>query len=256
MTHHVFAGTSVSWTLLAASPGSPYSPIWRHAGEAGGPIASVNAGNPALFVGGGGINLSFGKSFGPTVSTALGTVQTTALAAAQAGTPVATGYAASDPVVLISVLLPGAAAPAPTFPNEAVLVDVLADAVRPHHEPSNAMMLYAVPPDGRVKSLYPDKATWLASVTRTAGQVVSALSDYNSRLVAAYPGLSLPHIPTIRMCAIGGSIFRHAQATPQDVAEAIYAGMAAEFLALEQAGVAHGITLVEFENGDGGFRWL
>jgi hypothetical protein len=73
-------------------------------------------------------------------------------------------------------------------------------------------------------------------------------------LFGAAPGSR--YSPTLRMCAIGGSIFRHAKATAQDVAEAIYAGMAAAFLALEQAGVAHGITLVEFENGDGGFPWL
>lgn len=256
MTNHVFAGTQVAWTLLPAFPGTKYSPIWRRSAEGGSVLASVNAGNAAMFVGGGGINLSFEASLGSAVSAQLGTIQTQALAAAQAGTSVSASYTASDPVVLVSVQLPPGAAPAATFPNETVLVDVLSDSAQPHSNPRNAVMLYAVPPDGRVTSLYPDKPGWLASVSRTAGNVVAALAHYNATLVAAYPALKLPTVPTIRMCAIAASIFRQPGATPQEVAEAIYAGMAAEFLLLEQGSVAHGITLVEFENGDGGFRWL
>jgi hypothetical protein len=254
MTGKTFSGTSVAWSLLGAAPGSKFSPIWRHAGEAGGAIASVDAGNNGFSVSGLGINQSFEKSFG-TDAPFFMPVHSAAMKAAQAGTLVTTNYVAPQPVTLVSVQLPDGQGPSVAFPNETVFLDILAAAAQPHGAPSNAAMIYAVPPDSRT-GYYATDAEWLDSVGRTAANAVAVLADYNAVQVAAHPSLGLTPIPVLRMCALGGNIFRMSGVSSAAVAMAIFDGIAGALTRLTTAGTAHGITLVEFENGDHGFDVL
>lgn len=255
MTGGTFSGTNVAWTLLGAAPGSQFSPIWRHHGEPGGPIASVDAGNSGYWVAGDGINKSFMQSFGPSTAAFFMSVHSTAMKAAQAGTLVSTNWASPQPVTLVSVQLPNGQGPNGSFPNETVFLDILTAAAQPHGEPSNAAMLYAVPPDGHMPC-YTTHAQWLDSVSRTAANCVAVLADYNAVQVAAHPALNLVPIPTLRMCSLGGKIFRMTGVTTPQLAMAIFNGVTAALDALSKAGNAHGITLVEFENGDHGFDVL
>lgn len=254
MSSKTFPGTTVAWSLLGASPGGSFSPIWRHAGEPGGAIASVDAGNNGFSVSGLGINQSFEKSFGNDAPFFM-PVHSSAMKAAQAGTLVTTNYVAPQPVKLVSVHLPDGQGPAAAFPNETVFLDLLTAAAQPHGAPSNAAMIYAVPPDGRL-SWYTTASEWLDSIARTAANCVAVLADYNVAQVAAHPTLGLSPIPVLRMCSLGGKIFRKSGVSTDDLAKAIFAGVADALTALTKTGTAHGITLVEFENGDHGFDAL
>jgi hypothetical protein len=256
MTNKIFSGTTVAWSLLGeSSPGSGFSAIWRHPGEAGGAIASVDSGNNAFWVSGLCINQTFEKSFGSSVAAFFMPVHSAAVKAAQAGTPVTTNFVAPQPVQLVSVHLPDGQGPSAAFPDETVFLDILTAAARPHGDPSNAAMIYAVPPDGRT-AYYASDALWLDSIGRTAANAVAVLADYNAVQVAAHPTLLLSPIPVLRMCSLGGKIFRRAGVATSDLANAIFAGVADALTALTKAGTAHGITLVEFENGDHGFDAL
>jgi hypothetical protein len=256
MTSKIFPGTTVAWALLGeSSPGSGFSAVWRHAGEGGGAIASVDAGNNGFWVDGDGINKTFKKSFGASVAAFFMPVHSAAINAAQAGTPVTTGYVAPQPVSLVSVHLPDGSGPSGASPDETVFLDILTAAVQPHGNAQNAAMIYAVPPDGRTH-FYTSGQMWLDSVARTAANAVAVLADYNAVQVAAHPALGLSPIPVLRMCSLGGKIFRKAGVTTPDLAKAIFAGAAGALDTLTKAGTAHGITLVEFENGDHGFDAL
>lgn len=255
MNGGTFSGTQVAWTLLGADPATGFSPIWRHRGEAGGPIASVDAGNNGFGVSGLGVNQAFEKSFGQLNAAYFMSVHSMAMKAAQTGTLVTTSWAAPQPVKLVSVQLPNGQGPSGSSPNESVFLDILTAAAQPHSEPNNAAMLYAVPPDGRMP-VYTTHPMWLDSVGRTAANCVAVLSDYNAVQVAAHPALGLLPIPTLRICALGGKIFRMLGVTSDEVALAIFAGVGAALDALTKAGTAHGIALVEFENGDHGFDAL
>ncbi len=260
MTKATFPGTQTSWTLLGPSaPGKHFSAIYRSNGAPGGSLASVNAGNDGLGLGGGGINKTFGDLFGPVANGFFNPHQSAYQAAVTAGakTAVISHFDAGAPVQLVSVLLANGQGPTGAYPqDEAALLDILTAAVRPHNEPSNYAMIYAVPPDGRNPPYATDKI-WLDSITRTAGNIVTVLADYNANQVAAHPGLAA--IPVLRMCMIGGKIFRPpdmAGKDPAPIAAAIYAGITNVLVALEKASVAHGITMVEFESGDHEFASL
>lgn len=255
MANAVFAGTGVAWTLLGADPNTGFSPIWRRAGEAGPPVASVDAGNNGFGVSGLGINQSFEKNFGQLNAAYFLSVHATAMKAAQSGTPVSTNWVSPQPVQLVSVHLPDGQGPQGAFPDETVFLDILADAARPHGTAANAAMLYAVPPNGKVP-VYTSDAMWLDSISRTAANCVTVLADYNAVQIAVHPSLSLAPIPVLRMCSLGGNLFRKKGVTTDDLALAIFAGVGAALDTLTKAGTAHGITLVEFENGDHGFDAL
>lgn len=259
-----FLGTTIPYTLLGPSPGTTYTPLYRANGETGAALASVNAGNPALFVGGGGINAAFAgliQAACPAFSANPAALQSyfnaihpAAVAAAQKGQPVTVLSDPARPVRLISVVLPATPPVAKAQANtEAALLDIFTPGLCPHANPRNAAMLYLVPPDGNNRAAYPTAATFLAAVGRTAQNGVAVLADYNAKQIAAHPALALAPIPVLRMCLISGSIFRPSGVPVALIATAIFDGLARGLVA---AGAAGGITLVEFENGDGGFAAL
>lgn len=256
MTSKTFSGTSVAWSLLGeSSPGSGFSAIWRQVGETGGALASVNSGNNAFWVDGRGINQTFEKSFGSAVAAFFMPVHSGAMKAARAGTPVTTNFVAPQPVQLVSVHLPDGQGPSAAFPDETVFLDILTAAVQPNGNANNAAMIYAVPPDGRT-AFYTSDSMWLDSIARTAANAVAVLADYNAVQIATHPALGLAPIPVLRMCSLGGKIFRKTGVGTPDLANAIFAGVADALTTLTKAGTAHGIVLVEFENGDHGFDAL
>jgi hypothetical protein len=234
----------VPYRLLAASPGKPFSPIYRQQNETGGNLVSVNAGDNGLYVGGGTINLAFSKQAAdPGAYTA---IHTHALTQARAGIFVNSNYAATDPVRLVSVLLPPTDQPSASGGTaETVFLDIFSAGMTPHHAPSNYAMLYLVPPFGPG---YASDQDFLDAVTRSAVNIITLIAGYNATLVPAHAGLQ--SIPVLRTCLYSSSGYKRATVTRDQVALAVYGGFNTQLLA---AGAASGIQMVEFENGAGEF---
>jgi hypothetical protein len=247
--HKTLPGTTTAYTLLGPAHGSSYSPIFRRKGDPGGNLASLDAGDPGLYVGGGTINLSFANAIGASAA-AFQQIHGDALTAAQAGTFVTQSFAVGQPVRFVSARLPDAAAPAAAFPAETAFLDLFAAGAEPAGEATNHALLYVVPPNGKVTTCYPTDADFLAAVTRTAFNAAQLLADYNTGLATFDPALGLAPIPVLRTCLLSGGQFRPQSVAVDAVAKAIFAGFTD---AIAKAGSASGITLIEFENGGGEF---
>ncbi len=234
----------VPYRMIPASPGKPFSPIYRQLHDPGDDLVSVNAGDNGLYVGGGTINLAFSKQVpDPGAYTAL---HTHALAQARAGTFVNNNYTASDPVRLVSVILPPTDQPNVSGGSaETVFLDIFTDGMTPHNEPTNYAMLYLVPPYGPG---YASDQAFLDAVTRSAVNIINVVAHYNATLVPANAGLSA--IPVLRTCLYSSSGYKRTSVTRDAVALAVYAGFDAQLLA---TGASSGIQMVEFENGAGEF---
>ena len=234
----------VPYRLIPVSPGGKFAPIYRHLNDPGDNLVSVNAGDNGLYVGGGTINLAFSKQVAD--SAAYTAIHTNALAQARSGTFVSNNYAATDPVRLVSVILPPTDQPSVSGGSaETVFLDVFTDGMTPHNEPSNYAMLYLVPPYGPG---YASDQDFLDAVTRSAVNIINVLAHYNATLVPANAGLNA--IPVLRTCLYSSSGYKRPTVTRDAVALAVYSGFDTQLLA---AGTASGIQMVEFENGAGEF---
>jgi len=249
-----FDGTQVAYAFLGASPGSQFSPIFRAHGDTGPAIATVNAGDNGLYVGGGTINLSFATQIGDGADDFTAAHQA-ALDAARKGTKVMPGPAAGGALALITTALSGADTGADPCPGETVFLDVFAENKWPKGNAANAAMLYVVPPyggDAMYRADHPpayaDDAAFLEGVKRAAAACVTLLADYNLHQIAAHPALKLKRITVLRTCLFSGGQYRPASLRPEAVARAIHEGFGASLKA--EAG---GITLVEYEDAEGHF---
>ena len=234
----------VPYRLIPASPGGKFAPIYRHLNDPGDNLVSVNAGDNGLYVGGGTINLAFSTQVAdPAAYTA---IHTTALTQARAGTFVSNTYAATDPVRLVSVILPPTDQPSASGgPAETLFLDIFTAGMTPHNEPSNYAMLYLVPPYGPG---YASDQDFLDAVTRSAVNIINALAHYNSTLVPANAGLAA--IPVLRNCLYSSSGYKRPTVSRDAVALAVYTGFDTQLLA---TGATSGIAMIEFENGAGEF---
>lgn len=234
----------IPYRMIPASPGGKFSPIYRSLNAPGANLVSVNAGDNGLYVGGGTINLAFSKQVAdPAAYTA---IHTHALAQARAGVFVTSNYTASDPVRLVSVILPPTDQPsAPDGSAETVFLDVFTAGMTPHSEAANYSMLYLVPPNGPV---YASDQDFLDAVTRSAVNIINVLAHYNTTLVPAQSGLNI--IPVLRTCLYSSSGYKRPTVTRDQVALALYAGFDTQ---LHASGASSGIQMVEFENGAGEF---
>ncbi len=244
--------TTVEIVLLGpARPGASYSAIFRSRGDSGGTLASVDAGDNGLYVGGGTINAAFKAQIGPDADR-YQKIHEDALASARAGEPVSTGYSSDSPVRLVSVVLSSTDPGTGICPAETVFLDIFAKGRSPNGEPGNYALVYAVPPDGNSghTPTYANAAEFLGAVTRTAANCVAVIADYNARLIAVHPELGLELVTVLRTCLFSGGAFRPASLAPSDVAKAIYAGFASALVAVGKAG---GIDCVELESANGEF---
>lgn len=230
----------VPYRLIPATPGKPFSPIYRQLNDPGGNLVSVNAGDNGLYVGGGTINLAFSKQVADPA--AYNAIHTTALKQARAGIFVSSNYAAIDPVRLASVILPPTDQPSASGGTaETVFLDIFTTGMTPHNEPSNYAMLYLVPPFGPG---YASDQEFLDAVTRSAVNIITVLAHYNTTLVPAHAGLDT--IPVLRTCLYSSSGYKRTTVTRDAVALALYSGFDTQLIA---TGTISGIQMVEFENG-------
>ncbi len=251
-----FPGLSTRYTLLGTVPhnnsdtGPFFSPIFRDHMEAGDPIATVNAGDNGLYVGGGTINLAFSKQIGAD-SSQFQALHQEALKNARAGSQFVTAFAGGGPVKLIAVHLAPDDAGSGACPAETVFLDVFSDQHWPKQNPANSIMIYVVPPDGSGGNVpsYKTADDFLSAVERSAASCLRALAEYNQRLVPADLTNTLKPVPVLRTCLFSGGQFRAPNVKKEDVASRIFAGFSA---ALRTAN-GGGISLVEFESANGEF---
>lgn len=178
----------------------PYPPLFDGTGNGGGlVVGSLNAGNPALYVGGGGINQGFNHALTSAGQNTAeyATRQNALLAATAVGATGVAHYADADPIGFSSVINDPVAHDKLTG---LTFVDVFGDGLQPHGDPDNAAMIYTTPPDGRT---YATREGFLADIEATAAKMVESIAAYNS--VADDHGV--PALQAVRMCLYSSSIF-------------------------------------------------
>ncbi|MDO8941609.1 MAG: hypothetical protein Q7U75_00420, partial [Desulfobacterales bacterium] len=249
----IFPGTTVPYSLLGPAPHGKFSAIYLSRGEASGNLASVNAGDNGLYVGGGTINLHFAGILSSPDADAFQAIHAKALIDARAGVNVTTSFPGASPVRLVYVLLASKDSGSGICPAETVFLDIFADGHEPNGEPANCAMVYAVPPCGATlpdgspdlsrPPAYTSAAAFLAAVEATASNCVRAVATYNNDLIGKYPHLGLKPLQVLRTCLFSGNQFRLAGVSPPEVADAIFKGFAAELAHSPSA-----LKLVEFES--------
>lgn len=245
----IFGQSTTSYDFLGGAP--KYSPILHKtpAEDTTRRMASLNAGDPGLYVGGGTINLQFSQEI--AYPGAYQTLHRAALEAARAGNCLKSDFDLGDPLRLIMTALGGGDLGKGAPSAGTVFLDVFKDGEEPYGVAANYAMVYLIPPNGGLG--FDDDAGFLAAVSHSAQNVIKTLSQFNSRLaagtLAAVPGLE--PITELRTCLFSGGAFRKQSVSPDLVAGAVFAGF-------EQAlaGGRSGLALVEFENGQGEFAAL
>ena len=245
----IFDRTATAYDFLAGTP--KFAPI-LHTVATGDParrMASLNAGDPGLYVGGGTINLQFSHEI-PEPGR-YRAIHQTALDLARAGIFVSDVFDASDPVrFVLTTLDPGDAGAGPPEAGT-VFLDVFNAGQQPHGVPENFALCYLIPPNGAVG--FADDESFLAAVTQSAKNVVRTVNQFNAGIAAeAFTTVpDLVPITDLRTCLFSGGAFRSQTVSPQQVAGAIFGGFLAE--------ISNGDTdlkLVEFANGQGEFDSL
>lgn len=198
-----------------------WSLIWDEEPEVA--MGSVNAGDPALYVGGGGVNAAFARSldcpgaYAALHKAAIGLalkeltresrLETVDLHRLQQPTE----FCASIEECYVR-LVPELAEEG-SFTTGAVFIDVFRPVSRPLH-PNNKAMIYVVGPQGRGRT----RESFLEAVELTARNFMLAVNSYNSKACDS-------RLELVRMCLISGGIFKHKSTTKDDVALAIVRGI-------------------------------
>ncbi len=250
-----FPNTKIKYTLLGSAPESKFSAIYyasSDAKNAGHQMASVNAGDPGLYVGGGTINAHFGEVV-PDANqyTAIHNIALDQVRKAPTDTiTVTTTFESVTPlpvsVVLASLADGDSGSGSPSAGT--TFLDVFSKDSRPDSLPENYAMIYIVPPHG---SRYDTDKAFLSAVGTAATRSVNVVSKYNELLSGDLAGMGLQPINVIRMCLFSGGAFRRAGLESSQVAKANFDGLNAAL----QSGDT-GIDLVEFESGTGEFSVL
>eukprot|EP01055_Gregarina_sp_Pseudo9_P001802 Gregarina_sp_Pseudo_9__1801@NODE_2223_length_1088_cov_16_958055_g2047_i0_p1_GENE_NODE_2223_length_1088_cov_16_958055_g2047_i0NODE_2223_length_1088_cov_16_958055_g2047_i0_p1_ORF_typecomplete_len242_score15_84GARS_N/PF02844_15/0_41GARS_N/PF02844_15/1_8e03_NODE_2223_length_1088_cov_16_958055_g2047_i03041029 len=197
-----------------------WTPIWDATPSKS--FASVNAGDPGLYVGGGGVNAAFGKSLKSASSYTtlhqaainLGAdciseqckIETTQFNEVQQPSQ----YCASIAKCFVR-LVPELVTPQ-NYTTGAVIIDVFEPKSCPLHQ-NNKAMVYVVGPQGRNKTA----GQFLSAVELTASNFILALNEYNSKQ---------PRLDVVRMCLVSGGVFKHKSTSKDDVGVAIVQGIA------------------------------
>jgi len=225
------AASAVPFRFLDTGAGGDV-PIFLSATDQPGRFASVNAGNSSgLYVGGGGLNAGFAaKIQNPSSYQAL---QTSLVQSAPAAGRAISTYAPPQPLSFALVQRP---APGPAFRNYegTVFVDVFQPGTTPAGNPDNYAMIYVCPPDG---TNYAGSADFLTAVEATAGNLINTVRYFNTQVVPGPVGTGLGAIRIIRVYLFSSSIYRQANTTVEQVAQAVCSGML-DALALGPTGLA------------------
>eukprot|EP01056_Protomagalhaensia_sp_Gyna25_P006035 Protomagalhaensia_sp_Gyna_25__6034@NODE_952_length_2358_cov_115_015524_g757_i0_p2_GENE_NODE_952_length_2358_cov_115_015524_g757_i0NODE_952_length_2358_cov_115_015524_g757_i0_p2_ORF_typecomplete_len244_score26_75_NODE_952_length_2358_cov_115_015524_g757_i010541785 len=198
-----------------------YTPVWDPSPRCS--FGSVNAGDPGLYVGGGGVNGAFGASL--KYHTSFQQLHEHALNIARSDT------GSSDGTCLTSRFLcvPDASTLCKSVSKcyVRVIPELMSDSptgiciihlLDPQHRPlhvNNAAMVYVVGPRGK----HGPASDFLTQVKLTAKNMLAAVNEFNR--LNPQDALKL-----LRVCLISGGIFRHKKVSKDQVAQAVIAGLA------------------------------
>ncbi len=207
---------NVSFEKIYPTGNTKFVPIFKPKGQSGGNLATVNAGDPGLYVGGGGINRQFGNDLHDRSQH----FQNFHQKLWNECLPNNYLWATSDDLNQV----PGLEASLMYKPASVrgltgtVFIDVFKEPW-PNNNPGNKAMVYIVPPDGRAMV---DADRFKSEVSRTAGDIVQTLHQYN---LIAVKSDSQPVITDLRVCGFSSDSFKHAQVTKEEVGACIDDGI-------------------------------
>ena len=236
------AASSVRFSLVHPPAGSAYVSLYLAAGEASpGAFASVNAGNSnAFFVGGGGLNAAFAQAV-QNPGAYLNLQTTLYNSAGASGLAYASHPASSGAPVSFAMVQKPAPGQAFHFYEGTVFIDIFQPGTAPGGNPANYAMIYVCPPNG---ANYASAAKFLAAVQATALNLIGAVRTYNQRLVPQLGGLS--RLAVMRLFLFSSGIYRPAQASVGQVAQAVCSGLLDGL-----ASGPTGLTAIQLPNGSG-----
>ena len=246
-----FPNTKTAYTLLGPShQGARFSAILHRqaTGVKGKRMASVNAGDPGLYVGGGTINLEFSTEI-PNPS-AYKLQHAKALLHARHGHLINTNYPANAPMQLIMTKIGDGDIGRGSPVSGTTFLDVFSQNAWPKNLCENYAMAYTIPPYG---PSYDTDTGFLDAVKATASNIAALIENYNQHLDTNLKA-SLPTLETItdlRVCLLSGGQFRRPTTTVDQVAQSIFDGLS-DIISKGNSG----LELVEFESGNGEFSGL
>lgn len=244
----VLPKTQIPYTFLQAGHRGRYSDIfYTSTPTPANDMASVNAGDPGLYVGGGTINDRFSQEIDQPGNYQM--IHARALMGARQGQSVF-HPSPSDPAQLVLVVRSSHDGTRGAVAAGTVFLSVFGARKRPFGVTQNAAMIYAIPPLG---SDYPDLASFCQAITATAQNIATAVTQFNAAVLAgtdaAYKGLGV--LQVVRSCLFSGGQFIQAGASKDDVAKAIFDGFSTAF-----AQDSTGVVALEFESATGEFAAL
>ncbi|PJE79492.1 hypothetical protein CI610_01528 [invertebrate metagenome] len=213
----------VAVTHLPAVNGGAFSEIFARQNAVSGPMASVNAGDQGLYVGGSSINYGFEQELarvqGSAVRREYGHFhgnqirQTSVKSMSHSQQP---GLKFLQAVTTYHDEL----CPGKTNGTGSVFIDVFKDECCPHGDKNNRCMVYVVPPKG---SDFKNKTDYLDAVEQTAENMVKAINEHNEQMRAAHR--SDLELPILRLCGFSAGQFIKPGVRPQEVHARISAGV-------------------------------
>lgn len=200
----------------------------------------MNAGDLGLYVGGGAINLGFEKALTEAgQDTAKYTELHKGLLDKANATPgrtvflVKVGLEGNEDILAASAKVDKELDPAK--PDGLCVVTVFREDKRPYCA-QNVGMVYVVGPLGATKRAGREpscpKPEFLLRVQRTAKNAIEAATQLNLRAGRSKPGgpgLAWPRLEVLRVCLVSGGVYKHPQATKEEVAKALIKGLLLSF---------------------------
>lgn len=236
--------TVVEYSVLGPGKNGTHADIFDSATA----LASVNAGDVNLYVGGGGINRQFGNELeksghkiGKYEELHKGLLQSYNPGKAVTIEHVADG---DYPEIQSSTLFRSTHS-ALKSPYGTVILHVFRKGHYPHDNPDNKAMIYIVPPDGRKGA---SENEFKQAVTETAANIINAVNAYNTE--AKKKGLKT--IETVRVCGFSSDSYRHPKVAASEVGQCIDNGVRRAMEDYQNSpGTDLSIKKVEYANGSG-----
>lgn len=243
MSQQFFNGTKTSYAFLGQSTvDAPYSDIfYRQSTTSHTKMASVNAGDPGLYVGGGTINLNFSSKI--KSPDAYKMLHAKALIMARkAGKASVFTCPSGAPARRIYIHRGSTDLKRGTVGDSTVFLTIFESTKRPFDVDANHAMAYLVPPYG---PSYNDEVSFLKAVSEGAYNIVEAISSYN---LDEAKSRSPEPITELRTCLFSGGQFRRKLTSVDTVAQTIFNAFQ-NALSINTSGITH----VDFESGHNEF---
>ncbi len=232
---------------LGPAQNSPYTPVYKTGqnnpgdGNPGCCIASVDAGDQALYVGGSANNAAHAAAIPDAGDFQAYHRHMLTLPEDSRGYCVPHIAANHSPAVAYSLCKKAN----PATGAGAVFVHAFKEGQCPYGNNDNRIMLYLVPPLG---TDYRNPEQFKAAVRATAKAAFLALQEYNVR--AAQSSGVLPVVDVFRVCCFSSGVYKHDAVSTQQVAAAIHDGVVAGTRWVRDQGHRLWIRQVQYADGN------